>query len=132
MTTLYQLYPLLPLLHYSQCGKWAFSAKKVPACASHLGYHVGEESQRSDHLVWSMTWTWRRAVSAMNVHACLRPKVRSQTRSYSGRNPAIYKWNKKPWSVLIQYWYKSHNRFSSHNTYNSVIDTMAIIRIIVL
>ena len=61
----------------------------MPVWATHLGYHVGEESQRSDHLVRSMTWTWSywdlHTVSQptsyiCNVGSCLPA---NQTRPYS-------------------------------------------------
>ena len=60
--------------------------------ATHLGYHVGEESRRkSAHLVRSMTWTW----SSWDLHTVSQPmrcvcdecpcRSANQTRSYSRR-----------------------------------------------
>ena len=45
------------------------NTQKMPVWATHLGYHVGEESQRSDRLVWSMTWTW----SYWGLHTVSQP-----------------------------------------------------------
>ena len=45
------------------------NTQKMPVWATHLGYHVGEESQRSDHLVRSMTWTW----SYWDLHTVSQP-----------------------------------------------------------
>ena len=70
----------------------AFSEKKMPVWATHLGYHVGEESQRrSYHLVRSMTWT----CGSWDLHTVFQPTscvcdeclwhAANQIRSYSGR-----------------------------------------------
>jgi hypothetical protein len=74
---------------------WAWSkhflSKTMTVWVTHLGYHVGEESQRSDHLVRWTTWTW----SSWDLHTVSQPmrcvcdecpcRSANQTRSYSRR-----------------------------------------------
>ena len=73
-------------------SRWSeqFLSKKLLVWATHLGYHVGEESQLIDRLVRSMTWTW----SSWDLHTVSQPTScvcdecpwhgATQTRSYSG------------------------------------------------
>ncbi len=68
-----------------------FLSKNMTVWVTHLGYHVGEESQRSDRLVRWMTWTW----SSWDLHTGCWPTTgfcdvgpsltANQTRFHSGR-----------------------------------------------
>jgi hypothetical protein len=70
-----------------------FEQNKHPWWATHRGYHVGEESQRLDHLIRALAWT----CGSWDLHTVLQPTRRvcddsrwpghavNQTRSYSGR-----------------------------------------------
>ena len=74
---------------------WAWSkhflSKTMTVWVAHLGHHVGEESQRSDHLVRWTTWTW----SSWDLHTGSQPTCcvcdvgpclpANQTRIHSGR-----------------------------------------------
>ena len=80
--------------------------------ATHLGYHVGEESRRkSAHLVRSMTWIW----SSWDLHMVFQSTLcvcdecpclsANQTRSYSGRiwRPMIVGTVSGRWVALFQH-----------------------------
>ena len=57
----YSYLQLLQLFHIITVirgwGQHSLSKTKQEGWATHRGYHVGEESQRLDHLVRSLTWT---------------------------------------------------------------------------
>ncbi len=53
-TTIIAIIAIISLL--SEVDVSIFEQNKHPGWATHRGYHVGEESQRLDHLVRSLTW----------------------------------------------------------------------------
>ena len=79
--------------------------------ATHLGYHVGEEPQRLDHLVLSLTWT----CGSLDLHTAFQPtccvcderpwQAVNHTRSYSGCiwSPMIVATVSGRWVALSQH-----------------------------
>ena len=78
-----------------------FLSKKLLVWATHLGYHVGGESQQIDRLVRWMTWT----CGSWDLHTVFQPTccvcdecpwhAVIQTRSYSGRI-----WSPMIWAIF--------------------------------
>ena len=103
--------------------------------ATHLGYHVGEESRRkSAHLVRSMTWTW----SSWDLHKVSQPmrcvcdecpcRSANQIRSYSRRiwSPMIVATVSCRWVALFPHLNACCESLSTCCNFSPVVKSMPI------